>query len=121
MYGDIVREHATNPRNQGPLSNATHHGCGGKPGEGPFICFSFAVSMGTILRCGFESSHCPAAIAMGSVTTILLTGRKISVAEKLTADDIERILGGLPETKQHLPRLAVEAIKTAFVEELMSL
>jgi nitrogen fixation NifU-like protein len=97
MYSDLAQEHITNPRNPGPLESATHKGVSGEPGEGPYMILWFEVREGVIRRAGFQSFGCAAATAVGSITTVLLTGRTIEQALQLTAADIDLVLGGLPE------------------------
>ncbi len=114
MYSDLAQEHIANPRNPGPLETATHTGVAGTPGEGPYMTLWFEVRAGVIKRAAFQTYGCASAVAAGSITTVLLTGRTIEQALRLTAEDIDRVLGGLPEGKEHCPRLAEEAVRTAF-------
>ena len=86
----------------------------GGPGEGPYVILSLEVRAGVILRAAFRAFGCAAATAAGSITTVLLTGRTVEQALRLTAADIDLVLGGLPEGKEHCPRLAAEAVRNAF-------
>ena len=114
MYSELAQEHIGNPRNPGPLAGATHEGTAGVPGDGPYMILWFEVRDGAIARAAFRTYGCAAATAVGSITTVVLTGRTVEQALRLTARDIELVLGGLPEGKEHCPRLAVEAISKAF-------
>ena len=113
MYSDLAQDHVSNPRNLGPMEAATHEGAAGTPGEGPYMTLWFRIEGGVIRRAAFQTYGCAAARAAGSITTVLLTGRTIEQALRLTANDIELVLGGLPEGKQHCARLAADAVAGA--------
>ncbi len=74
MCSDLAQEHIANPRNPGPLSGATHKGVSGIPGEGPYMILWLLVQGGAIVRAAFQTYGCAAAVAAGSITTVLLTG-----------------------------------------------
>ncbi len=116
MFSPIVQEHAPNPRNVGPLEHPTHRGVCGEPGEGPFMLLEFIIQEGCIQQAAFQTYSCPAAIACGSMTTLILTGRTIEQALRLDEQDISRLLGGLPEGKEFCFGLAVQAVKNALEE-----
>jgi NifU-like protein involved in Fe-S cluster formation len=61
----------------------------------------------------FKSFGCTAAIAAGSVTTVLLIGRRLDEAERVTNQDVVLALGGLPDSKLHCSVLAEQAIREA--------
>jgi len=113
MYSDIVHEHVSRPRNVGPLESATHQGTAGTPGDGPYMILWFEVADGTIRRAAYKTYGCPAAIASGSVTAVLLTGLPVEKALLLNEQDILRVLGGLPEGKEHCAALSVAAMRAA--------
>ncbi len=113
MYSEAVQEHATTPRNVGPLEHATHRGVCGVPGEGAYMLLEFIIHEGCIQQAAFQTYSCPAAIACGSMTTLILTGRTIEQALRLDEQDLSRLLGGLPEGKAFCFGLAVQAVKNA--------
>ena len=113
MFSDLAQEHISNPHNPGPLEGATHCGTAGVPGEGPHMTFWFEIVDNTIRRAAFQTYGCASAVAAGSITTVLLTGRTIRQAMLLTAKDIDLILGGLPEGKFACAQLAAEAVQRA--------
>ncbi len=117
MYSAIAHDHFANPRNAGTLENPTHEGTAGVPGDGPYMVLRFEVVDGVIVRAGFRTFGCPAAIACASMATEVAKGRSIETVLKMTADDLSHLLGGLPEGKGHCPRLAVEALRKAFEGE----
>jgi nitrogen fixation NifU-like protein len=113
MWSDLVQEHVSNLRNVGPLETATHQGVAGVPGEGPYMRLWFEVNEGRIVRAAYKTYGCVSAIASGSITATLLTGLPVERALLLTAEDLLRIMGGLPEGKEHYTQLAVTAIANA--------
>ena len=114
MYSTIVGEHFHHPRRVGPLAGATHQGTAGVPGEGPYVVLWFAVEAERITAAAYRSHGCPAAMASASMVAQLVEGRSIEAALTLTQRELTQALGGLPEGKEHCPRLAVEALAKAF-------
>jgi NifU-like protein involved in Fe-S cluster formation len=47
----------------------------------------------TIEEASFQTYGCPAPVACGSMTTSLVTGRKVNEAKRLTKDDLILMLG----------------------------
>lgn len=114
VFTAIVQDHVHRPRNAGALPEATHHGVAGTPGEGPYMLLWFEVAEETIVRASYATYGCPSAIASGSVTAEILQGRTIAQALLLDANDIQALLGGLPEGKGHCAQLVVDSVKDAF-------
>jgi nitrogen fixation NifU-like protein len=117
MFSPAVLDHFHNPRNVGPLADYTHRGVAGSPGDGPYMILSFIVEQGIISRGAFETYGCPSAVACGSVICEVLMGKPVDVALKLESADIIRLLGGIPEGKEHSAELVVEAIRGALSQE----
>lgn len=113
MFSAAVLDHFHNPRNTGPLDGHTHCGVAGVPGDGPSMELWFRVEEGRITEAAYRTYPCPAAMACGSVVAEVAKGRTPEQLMKLTAADIARLLGGLPEGKEHCPQLAQEAIQKA--------
>ena len=51
-----------------------------------------------------------------SALTLIIKGHSLSTAKKLTEDDILKVLGGLPETKQECAEIAIKTLKKAVDE-----
>ncbi|MCW3052735.1 MAG: iscU [Chthonomonadales bacterium] len=117
MFSALAVDHIAVPRNVGPLEEATHKGVAGVPGDGPHMILWFEVADGCIQRAAYATYGCPAAVASGSITATLLTGRTIEQARLLTADMVIRVLQGLPEGKEDCAQLAATAVQNAFREE----
>ncbi len=117
MWSDVVLDHVSNPRNAGPLETATHRGVAGVPGDGPYMILWLEVVDGQIVRATYDTYGCPAAVACGSMTAQVITGRRLDQALKLTARDLVLLLKGLPEGKGHCPELAIQALTIALQGE----
>ena len=113
MYSEIAQQHIANPCNLGPLATATHEGVAGVPGDGPYMILWFEVVENVIRSAAFRTYGCAAATAVGSITTVLLTGLTVERALTLTAKDIDLVLGGLPEGKRSCAQLAADAVQLA--------
>jgi nitrogen fixation NifU-like protein len=109
MYSDLALKWMAEARFMGPLEGATQVGVAGTPGEGPYL----EVVEGTIIQAAFKTFGCQAATACGSVTAGLVTGRTLEQAGRLTAADLLKIVGGVPEGKEYCAELAIEALRRA--------
>nr|WP_309698013.1 iron-sulfur cluster assembly scaffold protein [Armatimonas sp.] len=114
MYSVVASEHFHAPRRVGPLEGATHTGTAGTPGGGPYVVLWFVVSGERIDRAAYKTFGCPAAIASASMVAELVEGRLVEAALMLTESELIQALGGLPEGKEHCPKLAVQALVAAF-------
>lgn len=114
MFSALAIEHIAVPRNVGPLEGATHKGVAGTPGDGPHMILWFQVENGCIRKATYATYPCPAAVASGSITATLLTGRTIEQALRLTAEAVICVLQGLPEGKEECAHLAANAVQAAF-------
>lgn len=118
MYNEIVMDHFKNPRNQGQIANADGVGEVGNPICGDIMKIYIKVSKKgekeIIKDIKFETLGCAAAIANSSMLTILVKGKEINKALKITKDDIVKKLGGgIPKSKIHCSMLALEGLKRA--------
>ncbi len=114
MYSAIVQDHFHQPRRVGPLAGATHTGTAGVVGEGPYLVLWLKVDEDNkIVDAAYQTFGCPAAIASGSVLAELVEGKSPAEALLVSEENIVESLGGLPEGKDHCPRLAVQALKNA--------
>ena len=86
------------------------------PGDGPYMLLWFEVSEGRIVRAAYKTYGCVAAIASGSITATLLTGLPVERALLLTAEDLLRVMGGLPEGKEHCASLTTKAVHNALAK-----
>jgi NifU-like protein involved in Fe-S cluster formation len=73
-----------------------------------------APDWGRVRRAAYRTYGCPAAVACGSMTAQLATGRSVETLLELNARDIALLVGGLPRGKEHCADLAVRALRAAF-------
>ena len=95
------------------LAEADAIGQDGIPGEGPYMTLYLRLEGENIAEASFETYGCPAAIACGSWLTQWITGKTADAASIITADDLMRVVGGLPLGKEHCASLAVNALRSA--------
>ena len=112
-YNETVLDHYRNPRNVGDIPGSAATAQVGDPATGDVLRISLRIEGEKVLDARFKSFGCTAAIAAGSMATLLVKGRTLSEAEKVTNRDVAEALGGLPESKLHCSVLAEEAIREA--------
>ncbi|RLE10690.1 MAG: iron-sulfur cluster assembly scaffold protein [Candidatus Aminicenantes bacterium] len=72
-----------------------------------------------IIDCGFFTDGCGTTIACGSIATEVAQGKSFVEALALvSADEILKRLGGLPEEDVHCAQLAVETMRRALADYL---
>lgn len=116
LYTKVVQDHFSVPRNVGPLDAATHRGVGGQPGNGPYVVLWLQVAESTVIAAAYQTYGCPAAIASASALAELVTGLPLSEVSELTPVAVIEALEGLPEGKEHCPRLAIDALQNALAK-----
>jgi NifU-like protein involved in Fe-S cluster formation len=112
-FNDTVMDHVLNPRNSGPLPDATCVGCVGIPGEGRYIKVYLVVVDERIEEASYECNGCPASIASASLVCQLARGRTTDFAGLIEPKDVLVLLHGLPEGKEEMAQMAVEALRNA--------
>jgi nitrogen fixation NifU-like protein len=113
VYGPLVVEHATNPRNVGTLEDAQGVGADGDPVYGTLVRIYLRVIDGQVAAARFKAFGCSATLAAASMATELATGARLADARALDAAAIERALGGLPAEKRHCAAVAAGALRRA--------
>jgi len=119
MYSEKVMEHFMKPRNAWYMPNPDGIGTAGDTGCGDNFKMFIQVRQNIISNISFLVFGCGAAIACGSVTTILARGKSIEEALKITEQDVVETLDGLPEIKRHCSNLGVGALHAA-ISDYMS-
>lgn len=115
-YSATVMDHFASPRNVGELPDADAVGKAGEPGRGNYMVLYFRLDGDVITHCRFQTYGCAPAIAAGSVVTEMVTGKVVGEALKLTPEQVEDELGGLPLGHRHCAALAVQALRAALTE-----
>lgn len=80
---------------------------------GDTMTFFLNIKDKTIKNAWFITDGCGASVATASHTTIIVEGKSLEFAKKLTAEDIDDSLGGLPEDHKHCATLAVRTLRRA--------
>lgn len=117
-YTDTVKEHFMNPRNilmdedgykedgKGVTGNV-------KCGDEMIVVIKVDKEKGIITDCKWKTFGCASAIASTSVLSEMVKGMKLDDAYNLSAKDIDRELGGLPDHKVHCSVLGDKALRMA--------
>jgi nitrogen fixation NifU-like protein len=117
-YTDAVKEHFMNPKNilmdedsyeedgKGVTGNV-------KCGDEMIVVIKVDKEKGTIADCKWKTFGCASAIASTSVLSEMVKGMKLDDAYNLSAKDINRELGGLPDHKVHCSVLGDKALRMA--------
>jgi nitrogen fixation NifU-like protein len=112
-YSDTLKDHLSNPRHAGELSEANAVAEQSNPVCGDRLRLSLRVRKGKIEAARFLAYGCPPTIACGSVLAEMLEGMTTNEALRLTRQDIAHALDGLPARKQHAAALAIETLNAA--------
>lgn len=112
-YSSTVLDHYQNPRNVGEIEGSAAVAQVGDPAHGDVLRLGLLIERDRVVDARFKSFGCTAAIAAGSMATLLVKGRSIAEVERVTNQDVVLALGGLPESKLHCSVLAEQAIREA--------
>jgi len=117
VYSETTIDHAMNPRNLGEMENAD--GFGKITGPcGDTMEIWLRVKNGTVAEATFLTDGCGTSIASGSMITELAKRTSISMAQKISRQNVLSALGGLPEESQHCAILAANTLKAAIRDYL---
>jgi nitrogen fixation NifU-like protein len=123
-YTEKVKEHFMNPRNilmdeksyqedgRGVTGNV-------KCGDEMIVVIKVDKEKGIITDCKWKTFGCASAIASTSVLSEMVKGMELDDAYDLSAKDINRELGGLPEHKVHCSVLGDKALRMAINDYYM--
>jgi NifU-like protein involved in Fe-S cluster formation len=120
-YVDKVLDHFANPRNPGPMPAADGVGVLGDAACGDVFKVWIRVRSGRLVDVAFQVKGCPAAIACGSMMTVLARGMSIEEARKLSDADILEALNELPQPKTHCSNFAARCLQAAIADYLGSI
>ena len=112
-YSELFKDHLSNPRNAGELSDADVTAEETNPVCGDRLRLSLHVRDGRIEAARFLAYGCAPTIVCGSVLAEMLEGMAIEDAALITRQTITQTIGGLPERKQHAAALAIETLRAA--------
>ena len=115
-YSDKVKDHFANPRNVGEMEKPSGVGKIGNPMCGDIMELYIKVEDEVIIDAKFRTFGCGAAIAASSIVTEIVKGKNVKEALKLSCDEVEKALDGLPPIKKHCSVLGVEALQKALAD-----
>lgn len=117
LYSKKVLEHVKKPKNMGEMKNPDGVAMVGNPVCGDIMKFFIKVEKKDgeeyIQDVKFQTLGCGAAIATSSMMTVMVKGKLLKEAEKITKQALVEALGGLPAAKIHCSVLADEGLKKA--------
>ena len=113
MYSAKVMEYFANPHNVGEIPDANGVGEVGNPKCGDIMRMYLKIENNVIVDVKFLTFGCGAAIATSSMATVLVKGKTVQEALKVTNKAVMEALDGLPPVKVHCSLLAEEAIHAA--------
>lgn len=116
-YSDALKDHLAHPRNAGELSDANAMAEQTNPVCGDHLRLALRICAGRIEAARFLAYGCPPTLACGSALAEMIEGMTTEEAARLTRQDIERVLDGLPARKGHAAALAIETLYAALQSE----
>jgi nitrogen fixation NifU-like protein len=117
QYSETVIDHWLNPRNPGMMEKPDGYArIAGSCGDSMEIFLR--VKHGKILEARFLTDGCITSIVSGSMAVEIATGRDIASAKAISAEDVLRALGGLPEENEHCALLASNTLRAAIADYL---
>jgi len=118
VYSDVVKEHFMNPKNI--LTDEESYQDDGKGVTGNVKCgdemkvvIKVDKEKNVITDCKWQTFGCASAIASTSILSEMVKGMTLDDAYNLSAKDITKELGGLPEHKIHCSVLGDKALRMA--------
>ena len=113
FYNEKVLDHFKNPRNVGVIKNPDAVGYVGEPAWGIDAELYLKIDNGVVTEAKSKAFGCGATIAAGSVVTEMVMGKSLAEIDSISADDVDKALGGLPSSKSHCSKLGRELIQAA--------
>jgi NifU-like protein involved in Fe-S cluster formation len=113
VYSEQFKDHLTNPRNVGELSDANARAEETNPVCGDRLVFYLRLRDEVIEAAQFLAYGCPPTLVCGSALTEMLIGKSLVDAHEISRKELVAAVGGLPARKQHAAALAIETLKAA--------
>ena len=111
MHSELLLEHFRNPRNVGQLQPPAVTVDVSNPACGDLLRLSARFEEGRVAEARFQVRGCTASIAAGSALSEWMTGKTRAQLRELTAEIIEKALGGLEPASKHAAVLCVDGAK----------
>jgi nitrogen fixation NifU-like protein len=117
-YSETVIDHWQNPRNFRKFENPDGYAKVKGPCGDTMEMF-LKIDKENISECGFQTDGCGTTIVCGSAATELALNKSfIQALGLVSADEILKILGGLPQSDVHCAQLAAETLRRALADKL---
>ena len=117
-YSEAVIDHWQNPRNFKKIDNPDGY-AKVKGSCGDTMEMYLKTDKENISECGFQTDGCGTSIVCGSVATELALNKPfIQALGLVSADEILKRLGGLPQSDVHCAQLAAETLRRALADYL---
>jgi nitrogen fixation NifU-like protein len=117
-YSQVVIDNWQNPKNFRKIENPDGY-AQAKGSCGDTMEMFLKMKGDIIQQCSFQTDGCGTTIACGSVATELALGKNFTEAlASVSAGQILKRLGGLPEEDIHCAQLAAEALRRALADHL---
>ena len=117
-YSPILVDHFLNPRNAGLMREPDGMGEDEYEDCGDLARFYLRVRVGRVVDVRFQTYGCGPTIAAASAASELVAGRTIEDLVNLKAEEIERVLAGLPEDRKHAADVVAGALRAAALDYL---
>ena len=111
VHSELLLEHFRNPRNTGQLPPPAITVDVTNPACGDLLRLSALFEDGKVVEARFQVRGCTASIAAGSALSEWMTGKTRAELLALTAETIDRALGGLEPASKHAAALCVDGAK----------
>lgn len=113
MYSETVMAHFQNPQNVGEIPDADGVGEVGNVRCGDILKVFVKIRDDILEDVKYQTFGCGAAVASGSMLTVLAKGKTVDEALQITNHTVAEALGGLPPQKKHCSNLAADALHKA--------
>jgi nitrogen fixation NifU-like protein len=113
MYGAVVRDHFSHPRNVGEFENPDAKGYAKNASDGDQVQVHLRIRDGIIEDVRIKVMGCVAAIAATSFFSEWIRGKSVDQALALSKEDLADFMGGLPAQKVRCSLTCLDAFKDA--------
>ena len=113
MYGAVVKDHFSNPRNVGQFEDPDASGSAKNESDGDHVHLQLRIRGDIIEEARIRVAGCVAAIASASFFSEWIRGKPVREALALTKEGLADLMGGLPEHKIRCSLTCMDALKNA--------
>jgi nitrogen fixation NifU-like protein len=115
MYSEQLLEHFRHPRNVGELAPPAVMVETSNAACGDILRLSVRLKDGLVAEAAYKVRGCTASIAAGSALTEWMRGKSPAELARMSAEDIDAAVGGLPVESKHAAVLCVDAVRALVV------